>query len=99
MHASGKDAETSQLKFVLKTIINKMLQLIKSLKLSAMPPLTRAGQSERDDDQAAAGNGQEEGWLTQVVKTLQLANPALTAEEVIVQAMSPVNISNQVSWA
>ncbi|SOV04849.1 uncharacterized protein UDID_17210 [Ustilago sp. UG-2017a] len=94
-HASGKDAETSRLKFVLKTIINKTLQLIKSLKLSAMPPLTRAGQSGRDDDQAAAGNGREEGWLMQVVKILQLANPALTAEEAIVQAMSLVNISNQ----
>ncbi|CCF51363.1 uncharacterized protein UHOR_14895 [Ustilago hordei] len=38
-----------------------------------MPPSTRAGQTrrdERDDDQAAmaAGNGQEEGWLTQVEK-------------------------------
>ncbi|SPC67230.1 related to retrotransposon protein [Ustilago sp. UG-2017b] len=60
-----------------------------------MPPSTRAGQSGRDDDQAAAGNGREEGWLTQVVKILQLANLALTAEEAIVQAMSLVNISNQ----
>ncbi|SOV04457.1 uncharacterized protein UDID_17093 [Ustilago sp. UG-2017a] len=65
-----------------------------------MPPSTRAGQTgreERDDDQAAAtaGNGHEEGWLTQVVRILQLANPALTAEEAIVQAMSLVSISNQ----
>ncbi|SOV05373.1 uncharacterized protein UDID_18401 [Ustilago sp. UG-2017a] len=60
-----------------------------------MPPSTRAGQTGRDDDQATAGNGQEEGWLTQVVRILQLANPALTAEEVIVRAMGLVNISNQ----
>ncbi|SPC63838.1 related to retrotransposon protein [Ustilago sp. UG-2017b] len=65
-----------------------------------MPPSTRAGQTgreERDDDQAAttAGNGREEGWLTQVVRILQLVNPALTAEEAIVQAMSLVNIGNQ----
>ncbi|SOV01826.1 uncharacterized protein UDID_18800 [Ustilago sp. UG-2017a] len=63
-----------------------------------MPPSTRAGQTgreERDDDQATAGNGQEEGWLTQVVRILQLANPALTAEEAIVRAMGLVNIRNQ----
>ncbi|KAJ1601706.1 hypothetical protein NDA14_005615 [Ustilago hordei] len=60
-----------------------------------MPPSTRAGQVGRDDDQATAGNGREEGWLTQVVRILQLANPALTAEEAIVQAMGLVNISNQ----
>ncbi|SOV08799.1 uncharacterized protein UDID_17739 [Ustilago sp. UG-2017a] len=60
-----------------------------------MPPSTRAGQTGRDDDQATAGNGQEEGWLTQVVRILQLANPALTAEEAIVQAMGLVNVSNQ----
>ncbi|KAJ1035178.1 hypothetical protein NDA18_000774 [Ustilago nuda] len=65
-----------------------------------MPPSTRAGQTgreERDNDQAAtaAGNGHEEGWLTQVVRILQLANPALTAEEAIVQAMGLVSISGQ----
>ncbi|KAJ1585044.1 hypothetical protein NDA11_005761 [Ustilago hordei] len=60
-----------------------------------MPPSTRAGQVGRDDDQATAGNGREEGWLTQVVRILQLANPALMAEEAIVQAMGLVNISNQ----
>ncbi|SOV07377.1 uncharacterized protein UDID_18891 [Ustilago sp. UG-2017a] len=65
-----------------------------------MPPSTQAGQTgreERDDDQVAmtAGNGQEEGWLTQVVKILQLANPALTAEEAIVRVMGLVSISNQ----
>ncbi|UTT96699.1 hypothetical protein NDA17_004741 [Ustilago hordei] len=65
-----------------------------------MPPVTRAGQTrrdERDDDQvaAAAGNGQEEGWLMQVVRILQLANPALMAEEAIVWAMGLVTISNQ----
>ncbi|SOV03357.1 uncharacterized protein UDID_18647 [Ustilago sp. UG-2017a] len=60
-----------------------------------MPPSTRAGQTGRDDDQATAGNGQEEGWLTQVVRILQLANLALTAEEAIVRAMGLVNISNQ----
>ncbi|SPC65512.1 related to retrotransposon protein [Ustilago sp. UG-2017b] len=55
------------------------------------------GREERDDDQAAAtaGNGHEEGWLTQVVRILQLANPALTAEEAIVRAMSLVNVGNQ----
>ncbi|KAJ1579948.1 hypothetical protein NDA15_003140 [Ustilago hordei] len=73
---------------------------INSLMISTMPPSTRAGQTgreERDDDQAAAtaGNGQEEGWLTQVVRILQLANPVLTAEEAIVQAMGLVSISNQ----
>ncbi|SOV06174.1 uncharacterized protein UDID_19425 [Ustilago sp. UG-2017a] len=74
-----------------------MLQLIKSLKLSAMLPSTRAGQTGRDDDQAAAatGNSREEGWLMQVVRTLQLANPALTAEEAIVRAMGLVSISGQ----
>ncbi|SOV08745.1 uncharacterized protein UDID_17714 [Ustilago sp. UG-2017a] len=65
-----------------------------------MPPSTRAGQTGREerDDQAAAtaGNGREEGWLTQVVRILQLANPALTAEEAIVRAMSLVNVGNQV---
>ncbi|SPC62376.1 uncharacterized protein UHOD_11526 [Ustilago sp. UG-2017b] len=62
-----------------------------------MPPSTRAGQTGRDDDQAAAatGNGREEGWLTQVVRILQLANPALTAEEAIVRAMGLVSISGQ----
>ncbi|KAJ1028838.1 hypothetical protein NDA18_002863 [Ustilago nuda] len=63
-----------------------------------MPPSTRAGQTgreERDDDQTAAGNAREEGWLTQVVRILQLANPALTADEAIVRAMGLVNISNQ----
>ncbi|SOV09106.1 uncharacterized protein UDID_18267 [Ustilago sp. UG-2017a] len=35
------------------------------------------------------------GWLTEVVRILQLANPALTAEEAIVRAMGLVNISNQ----
>ncbi|SOV04924.1 uncharacterized protein UDID_17234 [Ustilago sp. UG-2017a] len=65
-----------------------------------MPPSTQAGQTgreERDDDQAAAtaGNGREEGWLTQVVRILQLANPALTAEEAIVRVMSLVNVGNQ----
>ncbi|SOV09281.1 uncharacterized protein UDID_18548 [Ustilago sp. UG-2017a] len=65
-----------------------------------MPPSTRAGQTgreERDDDQVAAtaGNGRKEGWLTQVVRILQLANPALTAEEAIVRAMSLVNVGNQ----
>ena len=68
--------------------------------LSTMPPSTRAGQTrrdERDDDQAAmaAGNGQEEGWLTQVVRILQLANPTLTAEEAIIQAMGLISLSNQ----
>ncbi|SOV08289.1 uncharacterized protein UDID_17343 [Ustilago sp. UG-2017a] len=72
----------------------------RSPTISIMPPLTRAGQTgreERDDDQAAAtvGNGREEGWLTQVVRILQLANPALTAEEAIIQAMSLVNVGNQ----
>ncbi|SOV06148.1 uncharacterized protein UDID_19416 [Ustilago sp. UG-2017a] len=65
-----------------------------------MPPSTRAGQTgreERDNDQAAAiaGNGREEGWLTQVVRILQLANPALTAEEAIIRVMSLVNVGNQ----
>ncbi|KAJ1024932.1 hypothetical protein NDA18_004218 [Ustilago nuda] len=65
-----------------------------------MPPSTRAGHTgreERDDDQAAAttGNGREEGWLMQVVRILQLANLALTAEEAIVRAMSLISISNQ----
>ncbi|SOV09504.1 uncharacterized protein UDID_19001 [Ustilago sp. UG-2017a] len=60
-----------------------------------MPPSTRAGQTGRDDDQATAGNGREEGWLTQAVRILQLANPALTAEEAIAQAMGLVNINNQ----
>ncbi|SOV08407.1 uncharacterized protein UDID_17377 [Ustilago sp. UG-2017a] len=65
-----------------------------------MPPSTRAGQTgreEKDDDQAAAtmGNGREEGWLTQVVRILQLANPVLTAEEAIIRAMGLVSISNQ----
>ncbi|KAJ1023647.1 hypothetical protein NDA18_004634 [Ustilago nuda] len=65
-----------------------------------MPPSTRAGQTgreERDDDQAAAatGNGRKEGWLTQIVRILQLANLALTAEEVIVRAMSLVSVGNQ----
>ncbi|SYW86936.1 uncharacterized protein UHO2_06153 [Ustilago hordei] len=65
-----------------------------------MPPSTRAGQTgreERDDDQAAmtVGNGWEEGWLTQVVRILQLANPVLTAEEAIVRAMGLVSISIQ----
>ncbi|SOV02839.1 uncharacterized protein UDID_18046 [Ustilago sp. UG-2017a] len=65
-----------------------------------MPPSTRAGQTgreERDDDQVAAavGNSWEEGWLTQVVRILQLANPALTAEEAIVRAMGLISISNQ----
>ncbi|SOV01597.1 uncharacterized protein UDID_18137 [Ustilago sp. UG-2017a] len=65
-----------------------------------MPPSTQAGQTgreERDDDQAATtvGNGRKEGWLTQVVRILQLANPALTVEEAIVQAMSLVNVGNQ----
>ncbi|KAJ1589349.1 hypothetical protein NDA15_004669 [Ustilago hordei] len=61
-----------------------------------MPPSTRAGQTGRgDDDQTATSNGQEEGWLTQVVRILQLANPALSAEEAIVRAMGLVNISNQ----
>ncbi|KAJ1044174.1 hypothetical protein NDA10_000389 [Ustilago hordei] len=61
-----------------------------------MPPSTRAGQTGRgDDDQTTTGNGQEEGWLTQVVRILQLANPALSAEEAIVRAMGLVNISNQ----
>ncbi|SOV08438.1 uncharacterized protein UDID_17392 [Ustilago sp. UG-2017a] len=57
-----------------------------------MPPSTQAGQTgreEKDDDQAAAtmGNGRKEGWLTQVVRILQLANPALTAEEAIIRVM------------
>ncbi|KAJ1601765.1 hypothetical protein NDA14_006211 [Ustilago hordei] len=61
-----------------------------------MPPSTRAGQTGRgDDDQTTTNNGQEEGWLTQVVRILQLANPALSAEEAIVRAMGLVNISNQ----
>ncbi|KAJ1572424.1 hypothetical protein NDA12_000768 [Ustilago hordei] len=61
-----------------------------------MPPSTRAGQMGRgDDDQTTTGNGQEEGWLTQVVRILQLANPALMAEEAIVRAMGLISISNQ----
>ncbi|KAJ1577711.1 hypothetical protein NDA15_000965 [Ustilago hordei] len=60
-----------------------------------MPPSTRAGQTGRGDDDQTTGNGQEEGWLTQVVRILQLANPALLAEEAIVRAMGLVNISNQ----
>ncbi|SOV07243.1 uncharacterized protein UDID_18752 [Ustilago sp. UG-2017a] len=58
---------------------------------------TKTGREERDDDQVAAtaGNGREEGWLTQVVRILQLANLALTAEEAIVRVMSLVNIGNQ----
>jgi len=61
-----------------------------------MPPSTRAGQTGRgDDDQTTTSNGQEEGWLMQVVRILQLANPALSAEEAIVRAMGLVNISNQ----
>ncbi|CCF49935.1 hypothetical protein NDA10_005578 [Ustilago hordei] len=60
-----------------------------------MPPSTRAGQTGRGDDDQTTGNGQEEGWLTQVVRILQLANPALSAEEAIVWAMGLVNISNQ----
>ncbi|KAJ1044343.1 hypothetical protein NDA10_000352 [Ustilago hordei] len=61
-----------------------------------MPPSTRAGQMGRgDDDQTTTGNRQEEGWLMQVVRILQLANPALTAEEAIVRAMGLISISNQ----
>ncbi|SYW79755.1 uncharacterized protein UHO2_04398 [Ustilago hordei] len=61
-----------------------------------MPPSTRAGQMGRgDDDQTTTGNGQEEGWLMQVVRILQLANPALTAEEAIMRAMGLISISNQ----
>ncbi|KAJ1600171.1 hypothetical protein NDA14_002955 [Ustilago hordei] len=61
-----------------------------------MPPSTRAGQTGRgDDDQTTTGNGQEEGWLMQVVRILQLANPALMAEEAIVRAMGLISISNQ----
>ncbi|KAJ1575762.1 hypothetical protein NDA12_004937 [Ustilago hordei] len=61
-----------------------------------MLPSTRAGQTGRgDDDQTTTSNGQEEGWLMQVVRILQLANPALSAEEAIVRAMGLVNISNQ----
>ncbi|KAJ1597227.1 hypothetical protein NDA14_001386 [Ustilago hordei] len=61
-----------------------------------MPPSTRAGQTGRgDDDQTTPSNGQEEGWLTQVVRILQLANPALTAEEAIIRAMGLISISNQ----
>ncbi|KAJ1602586.1 hypothetical protein NDA14_006778 [Ustilago hordei] len=60
-----------------------------------MLPSTRAGQTGRGDDDQTTGNGQEEGWLTQVVRILQLANPALLAEEAIVRAMGLVNISNQ----
>ncbi|KAJ1589499.1 hypothetical protein NDA15_005948 [Ustilago hordei] len=61
-----------------------------------MLPSTRAGQTGRgDDDQATTSNGQEEGWLMQVVRILQLANPALTAEEAIVRAMGLISISNQ----
>ncbi|KAJ1598941.1 hypothetical protein NDA14_005846 [Ustilago hordei] len=60
-----------------------------------MLPSTRAGQMGRGDDDQTTGNGQEEGWLTQVVRILQLANPALSAEEAIVWAMGLVNISNQ----
>ncbi|KAJ1603859.1 hypothetical protein NDA14_004152 [Ustilago hordei] len=74
-----------------------MLQLIKSLMLSAMPPSTRARQTGRDDEQAAVatGNSREEGWLMQVVRILQLANSALMAEEAIVWAMGLVSISGQ----
>ena len=69
---------------------------IKSLTLNAMPPSTRAGQTGRgDDDQTTTSSGQEEGWLTQVVRILQQANPALSAEEAIVRAMGLVNSSNQ----
>ncbi|KAJ1597706.1 hypothetical protein NDA14_001675 [Ustilago hordei] len=60
-----------------------------------MPPSTRAGQTGRGDDDQTTGNVQEEGWLMQVVRILQLANPALSAEEAIVWAMGLVNISNQ----
>ncbi|KAJ1035149.1 hypothetical protein NDA18_000746 [Ustilago nuda] len=63
-----------------------------------MLPSTRAGQTERDDrddDQVTTGSRREEGWLMQVVRILQLANPALTAEEAIVRAMSLINVSNQ----
>ena len=68
----------------------------KSLTLNTMPPSTRAGQTGRgDDDQTTTSSGQEEGWLTQVVRILQLANPALSAEEAIVRAMGLVNSSNQ----
>lgn len=68
----------------------------KSLTLNAMPPSTRAGQTGRgDDDQTTTSSGQEEGWLTQVVRILQQANPALSAEEAIVRAMGLVNSSNQ----
>ncbi|KAJ1585053.1 hypothetical protein NDA11_002754 [Ustilago hordei] len=75
----------------------KTLQLIKSLMLSAMPPLTRARQTGRDDEQVAAatGNGREEGWLMQVVRILQLVNPALMAKEAIIRAMGLVSISGQ----
>ncbi|SOV06564.1 uncharacterized protein UDID_17524 [Ustilago sp. UG-2017a] len=59
-----------------------------------MPPSTRAGQAG-DDDQVTTGNGPEEGWLTQVVRILQLENPALPAEEAIVWAMGLVSINNQ----
>ena len=63
--------------------------IINSLTISTMLPSTRAGQTgreERDDDQAAVtvGNGCKEGWLMQIVRILQLANLALTAEEAII---------------
>ncbi|KAJ1027903.1 hypothetical protein NDA13_003360 [Ustilago tritici] len=61
-----------------------------------MPPLTRAGQAGRGDDgQVTTGNGPKEGWLMQVVRILQLANPVLPAEEAIIQAMGLVSINNQ----
>ncbi|KAJ1599390.1 hypothetical protein NDA14_000588 [Ustilago hordei] len=61
-----------------------------------MPPSTRAGQAGRgDDDQVTTANGPKEGWLMQVVRILQLANPVLTAEEAIIWAMGLVNINNQ----
>ncbi|CCF51790.1 hypothetical protein NDA11_006319 [Ustilago hordei] len=51
---------------------NPQHSYIKSLMISIMLPLTRAGQTgreERDDDQAAVtvGNGCKEGWLMQIV--------------------------------
>ncbi|CCF52776.1 hypothetical protein NDA11_006938 [Ustilago hordei] len=61
-----------------------------------MPPSTRAGQTGRgDDDQVTTGNGPKEGWLMQVVKFLQLANPALMAKEASIWAMGLVSTNNQ----
>ena len=64
--------------------------------MPTMRPTTRANQVGREDgDHPEGGTGGQDGLLSEAVRILQAAHPALTTEEALVRAMGMIHVSRQ----